>query len=73
MAIFPGRAQMELLQDTRRRGLTAYRRFHNLIFDLYERLQEESVTLHEAYTKIQTHLKLLNEDIDKFNLTYDSA
>ena len=52
-------------------GLTAYRRFRNLIFDLYERLQPESVALHEAYTKIQTHLKLLNEDINKFNLSYD--
>ena len=66
-----GREQLELLKDTRRRGLTAYRRFRNLIFDLYERLQPESVALHEAYTKIQTHLKLLNEDIDKFNLSYD--
>jgi hypothetical protein len=60
-----------LLKETRHRGLTAYRRFRNLIFDLYERLQQESVRLHEAYAKIQTHLKLLNEDIDKFNLAYD--
>ena len=66
-----GREQFELLQDTRRRGLTFYRRFRNLIFDIYERLQLESVALHEAYTKIQTHLRLLNEDIDKFNLSYD--
>ena len=29
------------------------------------------MTLHEAYAKIQTHLKLLNEDINKFNLSYD--
>ena len=66
-----GREQLELLQDTRLRGFTAYRRFRNLILDLYERLQTESVALHEAYTKIQTHLKLLNEDINKFNLSYD--
>jgi hypothetical protein len=65
------RERQDLLKDTRRRGLTNYRRFRNLIFDLYERLQQESVKLHEAYTKIQTHLKLLNEDIDKFNLSYD--
>ncbi len=65
------REQQDLLKDTRRRGLTAYRRLRNLIFDLYERLQQESVKLHEAYTKIQTHLKLLNEDINKFNLSYD--
>jgi hypothetical protein len=65
------REQQDLLKDTRRRGLTAYRRLRNLIFDLYDRLQQESVRLHEAYTKIQTHLRLLNEDIDKFNLSYD--
>jgi hypothetical protein len=66
-----GREQLELLKDTRRRGLTVYRRFRNLIFDLYERLQQESIKLNEAYAKIQTHLKLLNEDINKFNLSYD--
>lgn len=66
-----GLEQLELLNDTRRRGLTVYRRFRNLLFDLYERLQQESATLQETYTKIQTHLKLLNEDIDKFNLSYD--
>jgi hypothetical protein len=65
------RERQDLLKDTRRHGLTAYRRFRNLIFDLYEGLYQESVTLHETYTKIQTHLKLLNEDINKFNLSYD--
>ena len=62
---------MDLLRDYRPRGLTAYRRFRNRIVDLYERLQQESVKVHEAYAKIQTHLKLLNEDINKFNLSYD--
>ena len=66
-----GREQLKLLENTRCRGFTAYRRYRNLIFDLYERLQPESVALQEAYTKIQTHLKLLNEDINKFNLSYD--
>ena len=66
-----GREQLELISDTPLRGFTAYRRFRNRIFDLYERLQQESVTLQEAYAKIQTHLKLLNEDIEKFNLSYD--
>jgi len=60
-----------LLKDTRRHGLTAFRRFRNLILDLYEALQQESVKLQQAYAKIQTHLKLLNEDINKFNLAYD--
>jgi hypothetical protein len=66
-----GREQPALLSDIRRRGFTAYRRYHNLIFDLYERLQQESVALREAYAKVQAHLKLLNEDINKFNLSYD--
>jgi len=65
------REQQELLKDTRRRGITAFRRFRNQMFDLYDRLQQESVRVHEAYAKIQTHLKLLNEDINKFNLSYD--
>jgi len=65
------RQQQDLLKNTRRHGLTAYRRFRNLIFDLYEGLQQESVKLHEAYNKIQTHVRLLNEDINKFNLAYD--
>ena len=65
------REQQDLLKDTRRHGLTAFRRFRHLIFDLYERLQQENATLHEAYNQIQTHLKLLNEDVNKFNLSYD--
>ncbi len=69
-SLSPGE-QQELLKDTRLHGLTAFRRFRNRIFDLYDRLQRESATLHEAYAKIQTHLKLLNEDINKFNLSYD--
>jgi hypothetical protein len=66
-----GQEQQDLLKDTRRHGLTAYRRFRNLVFELYEGLQQESVVLREAYNKIQTHLKLLKEDINKFNLSYD--
>ncbi len=61
----------ELVKSCRVRGLTAYRRFRNLILDLYELLHQDSIMLKESYDKIQTHLKLLNEDIDKFNLSYD--
>jgi hypothetical protein len=61
----------ELLESCRIRGLTAYRRFRNLILDLYEMLRQDSVMLRESFDKIRTHLKLLNEDIDKFNLSYD--
>jgi hypothetical protein len=61
----------ELIKDQRRRGFTATRRFRNLILDLYELLHQDNVLLKESYDKLQTHLKLLNEDIDKFNLSYD--
>jgi hypothetical protein len=63
--------RQELLRTCRRRGFTAYRRFRNLILDLYDLLHRDNVLLKESYDKIQTHLKLLNEDIDKFNLSYD--
>jgi hypothetical protein len=63
--------RQELLKSCRIRGFTAYRRFRNLILDLYELLHQDSILLRESYEKILTHLKLLNEDIDKFNLSYD--
>ncbi|MCX5893987.1 MAG: hypothetical protein NTW80_13675 [Deltaproteobacteria bacterium] len=63
--------RQELVRSCRRRGFTAYRRFRNLILDLYELLHQDSVRLRESYDKILTHLKLLNEDLDKFNLSYD--
>ena len=61
----------ELLKSCRRRGWTAWGRFRNLVFDLYEQLRLESDHLRETRAKILTHLKLLNEDVDKFNLSYD--
>ncbi len=63
--------RQELLKTCRVRGLTAYRRFRNLILDLYELLHQDGVMLKESFEKIQTHLKLLNEDIAKFNMSYD--
>ncbi|MGA7563021.1 MAG: hypothetical protein WBW55_07465 [Desulfobaccales bacterium] len=67
----PERERQELLKDQRRRGFTASRRFRNLILDLYERLYRDSESLREHYEKILNRLKLINEDIDKFNLSYD--
>ena len=67
----PERERQELLKDQRRRGFTGSRRFRNLILDLYERLYRESESLREHYEKILTRLKLINEDIDKFNQSYD--
>jgi hypothetical protein len=67
----PEGQRQDLLKGCRRRGLTAARRFRYLILDLYEQIQQDSLKLKETYEKILTHLKLLNEDIDKFNLSYD--
>jgi len=66
----PGVCQ-ELLQPYRSWGLTATRRYCNLVFKVYEELQQELQKLREEYDKILIHLRLLNEDIDKFNLSYD--
>jgi len=60
-----------MLQPYRRWALTAVRRYCNLVFDVYEELQRDLEKLREQYDKIITHLRLLNEDIDKFNLSYD--
>ena len=67
----PGPERPELLKGCPRRGWTAWGRFRNLVFDLYEQLRLESDKLRETQAKIMTHVKLLNEDIDKFNLSYD--
>ena len=67
----PDGQRQELLQSYRPRGFTVYRRFRHLILDLYELLYRDSLKVRESYTKIQTHLTLLNEDVDKFNLSYD--
>ncbi len=66
----PG-ARQELLKGHRGWGLTARGRFRHLVLEIYEELQLESRKVKEKYTKILIHLKLLNEDIDKFNLSYD--
>ena len=60
-----------LLKGRRSWGFTARTRRRRLIFELYEELQRELRQLQEQYNKVLTHLKLLNEDIDKFNLSYD--
>jgi hypothetical protein len=61
----------EMLRPYRCWSLTAARRYYNLVFAVYEALQGEVQRLREQYDKILIHLRLLNEDIDKFNLSYD--
>ncbi|MHB8070232.1 MAG: hypothetical protein ACYDIC_20255 [Desulfobaccales bacterium] len=60
-----------MVEPYRRWALTAVRRYCNLAFDVYDELQRELEKLREQYDKILTHQRLLNEDIDKFNLSYD--
>ncbi len=69
--LLPEEERRELLKGRRLRGFTAWRRFRHLVFDLYEELQQENTKLRETYAKIVTHQKLINEDVDKFNLSYD--
>ena len=61
----------ELLRPYGSRGFTAARRYRNLVLDVYGQLEQDVKKLQEQYHKIGIHLRLLNEDIDKFNLSYD--
>jgi uncharacterized coiled-coil protein SlyX len=67
----PPSARPALLHTYRGHGFTARRRLQNLILDIFARLAKDLEPLKEAYAKIQTHLRLLNEDIDKFNTSFD--
>ena len=59
-----------LVEIYRRWGFPASRRHCNRLW-MSDELQRELEKLREQYAKILTHQRLLNEDIDKFNLSYD--
>ncbi len=63
--------RQDLVRGYRQRGFTAWRRYRNLVVDLYDKLQEKIKSLQGKQAKIMTHLRLLNEDIDKFNTSFD--
>ncbi len=63
--------RQDLLAGRPRRGFTAWRRFRNLVFDVYAELARALAALKERYDKIQIHLTLLNEDVQKFNQSFD--
>ncbi|MBM4283703.1 MAG: hypothetical protein FJ128_00420 [Deltaproteobacteria bacterium] len=67
----PGPIQAGLLRGRARRGLTARRRRLHLILDLYDELRRLLEKLSAEHGDILVHLRLLNEDIDKFNLSFD--
>ncbi|MEJ5330839.1 MAG: hypothetical protein WHT07_11880 [Desulfobaccales bacterium] len=60
-----------LLAHRPARGFTAWRRFRNLVLGIYEELQKTLAALQERHHKLQIHLTLLNEDIQKFNASFD--
>lgn len=64
-------AREELLRGYPRRGLTAWRRHLNLILDLYREMTAKGHSLEELHHKALIHLELLNEDIQKFNTSFD--
>lgn len=61
----------QLLAGRRAGGLTAWRRHRNLVLALYEEMVRQNHLLKEKYVKIEAHLRLLNEDIQKFNSSFD--
>ena len=67
----PNAAREGLLKGRPRRGFTAWRRFRNLILDLYGELEQHLRDLQGKYRKITIHLELINEDIAKFNASFD--
>jgi hypothetical protein len=67
----PPEAREGLLKGRLRRGFTAWQRFRNLILDLYGELEQHLRDLQGKYRKITLHLELINEDIAKFNSSFD--
>jgi hypothetical protein len=59
------------LQKHRRWGLTAGGRRLNLVHDIYQKLISRSQGLKEQYDKVMICLRLLNEDVQKFNQSFD--
>jgi len=67
----PLEARRRLLNGYPHHGLTAWRRYFNLVLDTYQKLAAACRSLKEQYDKITIHLRLFNEDTEKFNLSFD--
>lgn len=65
------KAREDLLKKYRRRGFTAWGRYLNLVLDLYQELVTRCRSLREQYDKVLIHLRLHNEDVQKFNQSFD--
>lgn len=65
------RDREELLKKYHRRGFTAWGRYLHLVLDLYQELATRCRSLREQYNKILIHVRLHNEDVQKFNQSFD--
>ncbi|MEJ2070860.1 MAG: hypothetical protein P8X65_00890 [Syntrophobacterales bacterium] len=64
-------AREDLLRKYHRWGFTSSGRYLNLVLDIYKELTARCSSLREKYNQVLVHLRLLNEDIQKFNSSFD--
>jgi hypothetical protein len=67
----PPVAREGLLKKYRSWAFTAWGRRLNMVLDIYRDLAARCRNLKEQYDKVEIHLQLLNEDINKFNNSFD--
>jgi hypothetical protein len=67
----PPVAREGLLKKYRSWGFTAWGRRFNMVVDIYRDLADRCRSLKEQHDKVEIHLHLLNEDIEKFNQSFD--
>jgi hypothetical protein len=67
----PPIAREGLLKKYRSWAFTARGRQLNMVLEIYRDLAARCRDLKEQYDKVEIHLRLLNEDIEKFNNSFD--
>jgi len=67
----PPAAREALLKKYPAHGFTAWGRYLHRVLDVYRDLVAGCRSLKEPYDKVAAHLRLLNEDIRKFNQSFD--
>ncbi len=67
----PPAVRESLLKKYPDRGFTAWGRYLHRVLDIYRDLVAKCRSFKEPYDKIVIHLRLLNEDIEKFNNSFD--
>ena len=67
----PPAVRESLLKKYPERGFTAWGRYLHRVLDIYRDLTARCKSVKEPYDKAVTYLHLLNEDIEKFNNSFD--